>query len=103
MAITYLENKKMYCANIKGKQFLYSINKYGSLAKLLAEKSLKYEKRFKNFIIEEEDFAIIKIYNKITDSIYDIKIDKEFIEKVQLAKWYIKLSFKCQNILCCFL
>lgn len=45
MAITYLENKKMYCANIKGKQFLYSINKYGPLAKLLAEKSLKHKKK----------------------------------------------------------
>lgn len=89
MAVTYLENKKMYCANIKGKQFPYSINKYGPLAKLLAEESLKYAKRFKNFIVEKENYAIIRIYNKITDLIYDVKIDKEFVEKVQLAKWYI--------------
>lgn len=89
MAVTYLENKKMYCANIKGKQFPYSINKYGPLAKLLAEESLKCAKRFKNFIVEKENYAIIRIYNKTTDLIYDVKIDKEFVEKVQLAKWYI--------------
>lgn len=45
MAITFNKKNNAYIANINGKQFSYSINKYGPLAKLLAEKSLKEAKK----------------------------------------------------------
>lgn len=44
MAVTFNKKNNAYIANINGKQFSYSISKYGPLAKLLAEKSLKEKK-----------------------------------------------------------
>lgn len=90
MAITFNKKNNAYTANINGKQFSYSINKYGPLAKLLAEKSLKEAKRFKNYIINKKDYSILKIYSKQTNEIYDVKIDLDSVSEIEKHKWYIK-------------
>lgn len=71
-------------------KFSYNENLYGPLAKELAENSDKTGIRYKNFILEgSNSTSIMKIYNKKHNKIFDIIIDTEDIEKVQLIKWNI--------------
>lgn len=41
MAVTFNKKNNAYIANINGKQFSYSINKYGPLAKIISRKIFK--------------------------------------------------------------
>ena len=41
MAVTFIKNKNYYSANFKGKQFTYSINKFGPLAEAIAFRKQK--------------------------------------------------------------
>ena len=43
IAVTFNKRINSYVANINNKQFSYSINKYGELAEILANKSLDTE------------------------------------------------------------
>lgn len=92
MAVTFNKTINAYIANIGGKQIAYSVNKYGDLAKKLANKSLKTKQRHKNDIdIITDDIAHLHIYHKPTDSIFTVIIDVEDIEKIQKYKWYINV------------
>lgn len=91
MAVTFIENKNYYSANFKGKQYAYSINKFGPLAELIAQKSFEQESKLCNYIEEYDSYAIIKIYHMPTDTVYDIYIDIEDLNKVQNYKWYINV------------
>lgn len=91
MAVTFIENKNYYSANFKGKQFTYSINKFGPLAELIAQKSFEQEKKIFNYIEEYDSYVIIKIYHVPTDTVYDIYVDIEDLEKVQNYKWHINV------------
>lgn len=91
MAVTFIRNKNCYSANFKGKQFTYSINKFGSLAKIIAQRSFEQKKKIYNYIDEYNDYAIIKIYHIPTDTIHDIYIDIEDLPKIQNYKWYINV------------
>lgn len=89
MGITYNKKLNCYSANIHGKQFLYAVSKYGPMAKLLAEQSLKDEKRHKHIFEDNNNSLIMKIYHAPTDTIYDVFIDKEDLPLVEPYKWYI--------------
>lgn len=98
MAIKYQEETKTYIVHIKGRKYVYTISRYGPLAKLLAEQSFKYNKKFKNYITTENDCCIMKIYNKVTNLIYDVKIDESFIDKIQEVKWYINFPQNAKTL-----
>lgn len=91
MAVTFINSKNYYSANFKGKQFTYSVNKFGPLAELIAQRSFEQEKKLYNYIDEYEDYAIMKIYHVPTNTIYDIYIDIEDLPKIQDYKWYINV------------
>lgn len=91
MAVTFIENKNYYSANFKGKQYTYSINKFGPLAELIAQKSFEQESKLFNYVEEYDSYAIIKIYHVPTDTVYDIYIDIEDLKKVQSYKWHINV------------
>lgn len=78
-------------ANCKNnKQFSYSIRKYGDCAMDLAKLSIKYNRRFNNLIKCKKRYAILYIYNRPLNKIFEVKIDHDEIEKVLEYKWYIK-------------
>lgn len=86
---------------VNGKRMVYrySENIYGIYAKILCEMSFRDNKRYKNYIIEKDDYAIIKLYSK-TLGYKDVYIDKEDIEKVQICKWGIDIHrerYVCRN------
>lgn len=62
----------------------YSIKKYGEYAKTLAEMSDATGKRYNNYILQYENYAIIKIVFR--GKVYDVKIENEDIKKVENYK-----------------
>lgn len=52
MAVTFNELKNYYSANFNGKQYTYSVNKYGPLAEEIANESFKKKKKIYNLIIK---------------------------------------------------
>lgn len=91
MAVTFNELKNYYSANFNGKQYTYSVNKYGPLAEEIANESFKKKKKIYNLIEKHEDYAVIKIYHVPTDNIYNVYIDLEDIDKVENFKWHINI------------
>lgn len=89
--MTFNKRTNSYVANINNKQFSYSINKYGELAEILANKSLDTEIRYLNLIEEFENYAILKIYNKPSNTVYDVYINKEDISIIENYKWHINV------------
>lgn len=91
MAVTFNKLKNYYSANFNGKQYTYSVNKYGPLAEEIANESFKKKKKIYNLIEKHEDYAVIKIYHVPTDNIYNVYIDLEDIDKVENFKWHINI------------
>lgn len=98
MAVRYNERTNSYCANIKGKQFTYSIGKYGVLAKMLAEQSMETQRRHKNYIELYDDYAIMKIYHAPSNEVYDVFIDSDDIEQIENLKWYINVPQNARTL-----
>ena len=98
MAVRYNERTNSYCANIKGKQFLYSVNRYGPLAKLLAERSVETQKRHKNFIEVHEEEAIMSIYHAPSQNIYEVRLDNDDVPLVEDLKWYINVPQNARTL-----
>ena len=89
MAVVYSKNRNEYRVYYGGqKKTFYSLNKYGDYAIILAELAMKEKKRVVNYIIENDDHAIVKIYSQ-THGYFDILIDKDDINKVKDTPWYI--------------
>lgn len=91
MAVTFLKAKNSYSANFQGKQYSYSINKFGPLAEDIANKSFELKKKIFNYIEKYDNYAVMKIYHVPTDTIYDVYIDLEDVEKIENYKWYINV------------
>ena len=89
MSITFLKRINAYSANIHGKQFVYSVSKYGEEALKLAELSMIDEKRHNHVFEIKDNFAIMRIYHSVTRKVYPVFLDKDDISKVSPFKWYI--------------
>lgn len=89
MAITYNTRYNHYSANVHGKQFVYAVSRHGPMAKLLAEQSMKDEKRHQHIFEERENDVVMKVYHVPMDTVYDVIIDKEDQPLVEQYKWYI--------------
>lgn len=72
------------------KRYSYSLQKYGPLAKLLAEKSIKHNERFKNYIEDCGDYAIMKIWSATKRQVFDVFLDTEDVDKIKDIKWFIE-------------
>ena len=59
------------------------------MAKLLAEQSMKDEKRHQHIFEERENDVVMKVYHAPIDTVYDVIIDKEDQPLVEQYKWYI--------------
>lgn len=57
MAVTFNELKNYYSANFNGKQYTYSVNKYGPLAEEIANESFKNKKNW-NMVIYKNNKAL---------------------------------------------
>ena len=91
MAVTFNKTKNYYSANFQGKQYTYSVSRYGPLAEELANKSFNEKQKLYNLINKYEDYAIMKIYHMPTDNVYDVYIDLEDLEKIKDFKWHISV------------
>lgn len=98
MAVTFNEIKKYYSANFNGKQYTYSISKYGPLAEEIANESFKKKKKIYNLIEKHENYAVMKIYHVPTDNIYNVYIDLEDIDKVENFKWHINIPQNARTL-----
>lgn len=85
MAVTFLKAKNSYSANFQGKQYSYSINKFGPLAEDIANKSFELKKKIFNYIEKYDNYAVMKIYHIPTDTIYDVYIDLEKKKNVKMV------------------
>ena len=65
----------------------YSKIKYGEYAQALAELSLEYKIRYQNYIVDEEDYSILKIYCNEDKMYYHFIIDTEDVNKISNIKW----------------
>ena len=74
----------------------YSERLYGEYAKELCEKAYADGIRYKNYIVEEENYAVMKLYSE-TNGYFDVLIDKEDIDKIQKHKWGIDID-KRENL-----
>lgn len=89
MAVTYNESKDEYRAYYGNqKKTSYSVEKYGDYAKILAELAMEKKKRVQNYIVIEDNHAVVKLYSK-THGYFDVLIDIEDISKVEEYPWYI--------------
>lgn len=90
-SVTYVQKINAYRGHHAGnkKDFVYAVNKYGPMAEILATKSSIENIRYQHLIEEKDDYAIVKIYHAPTDTVFDILIDKDDIERVEGYKWYI--------------
>lgn len=91
MAVTFNETKNYYSANFNGKQYVYSVNKYGPLAEEIANKSFDQKTKLYNLITKYDDYAIMQIYHVPSNNVFDIYIDLEDVDKIKNYKWYINV------------
>lgn len=89
MGVTYIPRINAYSANIKGKQFVYSVNKHGPMAKKLAEKSLSDVKRHQHIFEHEDGYYVMKVFHAPSDTVYDVLISEDDYNKVEPYKWCI--------------
>ena len=85
-SVTYVQKINAYRGHHAGskRDFVYAVNKYGPMAEILATKSSIENIRYQHLIEEKDDYAIVKIYHAPTDTVFDILIDKDDIERVVL-------------------
>lgn len=98
MGVTYKSYERAYSANVHGKQFSYSVGRHGPLARLLAEESMKDEKRHYHIFEERDDCYAMKVYHAPTDTVYDVLISKEDIDRVEGYKWYINVPQNARTL-----
>ena len=102
MAITYRERINAYAANwydgTRSRSLVYSVNKNGPMAKLLAEQSFVDRKRHQHIFEYRDDYAIMKIYHAPTDTVYDVLMDKTDVVKVEPYKWYINIPQNARTL-----
>lgn len=99
-SVTYVKRINAYRGHHAGnhQDFMYAVNKHGPLAKILAEKSAKNNVRYQHLIEEKEDYAIMKIYHAPTDTVYDVLIDLEDVEKIKSLKWHINVPQNARTL-----
>lgn len=98
MGVTYNARNNCYSANIHGKQFVYAVNKHGPMAKLLAEQSMKDEKRHQHIFEEKDNDVIMKIYHVSTNNVYDIIVSKQDVPLIEKYKWYINVPQNARTL-----
>lgn len=102
MAVTFREKTNTYYVNWfvdgKSKSMVYSVNRNGPMAKLLAEQSWQDKKRHVHVFEQKDDHYIMKVYHAPTDTVYDVLIDEEDIEKVESYKWYINVPQNARTL-----
>lgn len=97
MGVRYIKLQNAWGAFFWNKQtkkqysVVYSVNKYGPLAKLLADKSYITKEKYINYIECLSEYAIMKIYSQQTKIVHDVLIDLDDVEKIKNIKWYIKV------------
>lgn len=74
----------------EGWMISYSYKSYGEYISLELAKLTSIDgHRYNNLIVRHKDYAIIKIFDKKSCSIYDVKIDIDLVNKVSQVHWYL--------------
>lgn len=87
--VRFIDNAYQACFDKK--KYTYSIKKYGSVAEKIANESFRQRKRLFNLIIEEDSCAKMIIWSGKEQKEFTVFIDKDDINKIQKAKWFIEI------------
>lgn len=94
-------NGHLHYIYIGTKRIGYSENQYGKYALKLINKSIKYKKRYLNYIVKDKNdsnISHIKIYNKLKNKYFDVLVDTKNVKIIQKVKWYIDINNKSGRI-----
>lgn len=89
MSVVYNEKRNEYRAYYGNqRKTFFSLDKYGDYAIILAKQSMTEQRRVQNYIVIENDHAVVKLFSA-THGYFDVLIDIEDIDLIKDQPWYI--------------